>query len=300
MNRDDQARWKNEALDEIFAALAARETLTGYVIYKGARILNRRLADVTRQSLDIDMNMTATFVDEHPTTSQQRAAFEHEVGAALREHFARAPVVRYDVERITVRTSADHALGWNAFEVIIGLRDFTRSNVRGIPTLQLDIAAPEDLGTRSTAALAVDGHDVQAYTESRIAGEKLRAFLSTLPEYRTKLRAGVRAIRAKDLFDLVRIERVHPLDDPASAEFWGDAADDFRRACASRFVDCAGLTTFAEGFETTRATYNADATIDKGVISFDHAWATLGRIVVRLESLGVIPCAFPLPPRNAD
>lgn len=295
MNRDDQARWKSEALDEVFAALAARDTLTAYVVYKGARILNRRLADVTRQSLDIDMNMTAQFVTEYPSPAQQRAAFEREIGAALREHFARAPVVRYDVERITVRTSAEHTLGWNAFEVLIGLRDFTRSNVRGLPTLKLDIAAPEELGTRSTAALAVDGHDVQAYTEMRIAGEKLRAFLTTLPAYRAKLNAGARDVRTKDLFDLVRIERAHPLVYPGSGEFWRDAADDFRRACASRCVDCAGLATFAERFETTRATYNADATIDKNAISFDLAWATLEGIVMRLESLGVIPCAFPLP-----
>ena len=129
--------------------------------------------------------------------------------------------------------------------------------------------------------------------------EKLRAFLTTLPAYRAKLHSGSRAVRAKDLFDLVRLERAHPLVDPGAGEFWRDAADDFRRACASRFVDCAGLATFAEGFETTRATYNADATIDKYAISFDLAWATLERIVARLEAQGVIPCAFPLPPSAA-
>jgi Nucleotidyl transferase AbiEii toxin, Type IV TA system len=299
MNLDDQARWKNEALDEIFAALAARKTLTGYVVYKGARILNRRLADVTRQSLDIDMNMTVQFVTEYPTPAAQRAAFEHEIGAALQERFARARVVRYDVQRITVRASVEHALGWNAFEVLIGLRDFSRSSVRGLPTLQLDIAAPEELGSRSTAALAVDGHDVQAYTESRIAGEKLRAFLTTLPAYRVKLHAGSRAVRVKDLFDLVRIVRAHPLVDPRSHEFWIDAADDFRRACASRFVDCAGLATFTEGLDTTRATYDADVTIDKDAISFNLAWTTLEGIVLRLESLGVIPLRFPLPPTTS-
>ena len=146
MNRDDQARWKNEALDEVFAALAARDTLTAYVVYKGARILNRRLDDVSRQSLDIDMNMTAQFVAEYPIPAQQRAAFEREIGAALREHFARADVVRYDVDGITVRSAVEHTHGWNAFEVVIRLRDLARSNVRGLPTLQLDIAAPEELG----------------------------------------------------------------------------------------------------------------------------------------------------------
>lgn len=98
---------------------------------------------------------------------------------------------------------------------------------------------------------------------------------------------------------MVRIERAHPLVDPGSGEFWRDAADDFRRAYASRFVDCAELPTFAEGFETTRTSYNSDVTINKGAMSFDHAWATLERVVVRMESLGVIPCAFPLPPSPA-
>ncbi len=296
VNPDDQSRWKNDALDEIFAALAARDSLTAYVVYKGARILNRRLDDVTRQSLDIDMNMTARFVAEYPTREQQRVAFEREVGAALRERFARALVVRFEVERITVKTSAEHTHGWNAFEVVIGLRDRARRDVRGLPHLQLDIAAPEELGIRSTATLTVEGHDVQAYTESRIAGEKLRAFLTTLPAYRVKLGGRPRTIRVKDLFDLVRIERAHLLVDTAADEFWRDAADDFRRACASRFVDCAGLATFAEGFETTRATYHADATIDTHVISFDRAWATLRGIVVRFESLSVIPFTFPLSP----
>lgn len=296
MNRDEQTRWQNEALDEVFAAMAARDTLTGYVVFKGARILNRRLADDSRQSLDIDMNMTTAFVVEYPTAAQQREAFQREIGAALQEHFARAPVVRWEVERVVVKPSAEHAMGWNAFEVVIVLRDFTRSAARGLPTLRLDIAAPEELGARSTAALAVDGHDVQAYTESRIAGEKLRAFLTTLPAYRHKLGGGARAVRAKDLFDLVRIERAHPLADTGTGEFWRDAADDFRRACGSRYVDCTGLATFAEGLETTRAIYDADPTIDAAAIPFDLAWATLEGIVMRLESLGGIPCTFPLPP----
>jgi hypothetical protein len=295
MNRDEQTRWQNEALDEVFAAIAARATLTGYVVFKGARILNRRLADDSRQSLDIDMNMTTAFVVEYPTAAQQRDAFQREIAAALQEHFARATVVRWEVERVLVKRSTEHAMGWNAFEVVIALRDFTRSGVRGLPALRLDIAAPEELGARSTAALAVEGHDVQAYTESRIAGEKLRAFLTTLPAYRAKLGGGARAVRAKDLFDLVRIERAHPLADAGTGEFWSDAADDFLRACASRYVDCAGLATFAEGFETTTATYDADATIDNVAVPFDVAWATLEGIVARLESLGAIPCRFPVP-----
>ena len=295
MNSDDQARWKNEALDEVFAALAARATLTGYVVYKGARILNRRLDDVTRQSLDIDMNMTAAFVVTYPTTQLQHDVFLREIGAALRNHFSRASVVRYEVIDIAITIPKPHALGWNAFEVRVRLRDFERTNVRGLPTLQLDIAAPEHLGPRSLAKLVVHGHDVQAYTETRIAGEKLRAFLSTLPAYRVKLNAGDRVVRAKDLFDLVRIERAHPLNDPAEREFWVDVADDFARACASRFVDCAGIATFAQGLETTRRVYDTDVTVPKSDVAFDAAWSTLKRIVAHIESLAVIPFAFPLP-----
>jgi hypothetical protein len=295
MNIDEQAHWKNEALDQVFAALAARSTFTAYVIYKGARILNRLLRDESRQSLDIDMNMTSAFVDAFPTPDLQKEAFAKEIEAALRDYFSRAAIVRFEILGITVTMQKGHPHGWNAFQVRMQLRDFMRTNVRGLPTLELDIAASEKLGPRSIAALDVDGHAVRAYTETRIAGEKMRAFLSTLPRYRTKLMSHDRIVRAKDLFDLVRIERVHPLNNAAWDEFWRDAAADFVLACESRFVDCDGLDTFSEGLATTRAVYESDATIPKQEVSFDLAWESLERIVGRFATLGIFPLRFPLP-----
>ena len=51
----------------------------------------------------------------------------------------------------------------------------------------IDLSAPESLGPLAIADLDVDGRQVVAYTLERIAGEKLRAFLSTLPTHLAKI-----------------------------------------------------------------------------------------------------------------
>ena len=130
-----------------------------------------------------------------------------------------------------------------------------------------------------------------AYTLPRIAGEKLRAFLTSLPAYRRKLARPGELARAKDIYDLACIAQERPLSDRT---FWNAAGREFRTASASRYVDCAGLGTFEEDLDVTRATYDADATIPKN-ISFGVAWAILTAIVQLMESLGLIPFAFALP-----
>jgi len=142
----------------------------------------------------------------------------------------------------------------------------------------------------------VGKHEVTAYTLPRIAGEKLRAFLTSLPAYRRKLARPGEAVRAKDIYDLACIERERPLSDRT---FWNAAGQEFRTASASRFVDCAGQVTFEEDLDVTRATYEADATIPKD-ISFEAAWAVLRAAVKAMEGLGVIPFAFPLPPTTSS
>ena len=51
MRPDQFERWKSDALGEVFAAIAASESLRAALIFKGARVLNLRL-DLERQSLD--------------------------------------------------------------------------------------------------------------------------------------------------------------------------------------------------------------------------------------------------------
>ena len=63
-------------------------------------------------------------------------------------------------------------------------------------------------------------------------GEKLRAYLSSLPAYRKKLDRPGEAIRAKDLYDITRILQREQL--PGSTGFWKAALAEFRVCCESR------------------------------------------------------------------
>ena len=189
MNPDESARWKNEALDVVFAALASSRTLTGRIVFKGARVLSRRLRQVHRQSLDIDMNLSAAFVSQFPAREDQRRALETDIDTTLRRYIEAQSVVRYEIRAVSIKPKpqGDHPRGWNAFEARIGLMDRSNPNALALPSLVLDIAAPESLGPHAVAPLDVDGHPVAAYTLERIVGEKLRAFLSSLPAHRRKL-----------------------------------------------------------------------------------------------------------------
>lgn len=297
MNIDQATQWKNDVLDEVFAALAASNTLTARFIYKGARVLNRRLGTNDRQSLDIDINLTTAFQAEYPDRKEQAAALQAEILLALTRYFGEQDIVRYEVNnvRVSLKPKADHPHGWNAFGVRIGITDRSRPGVTTFPALELDIAAPETLGAQAVAPLEVDGHEVIAYTLERIAGEKLRAFLSSLSAYRTKLQRPGDAVRAKDIYDIARIERVRPIGANEWTSFWTTAGGEFRLACQSRYIDCAGIETFTEHFDVTRATYDTDAALPKDDIPFDRAWKALERIVEYLIQHGVVPFAFPLP-----
>jgi hypothetical protein len=98
------------------------------------------------------------------------------------------------------------------------------------------------------------------------------------------------AVRAKDLYDLSRIRRVHGLE---QVDFWKLAGEEFRIACRSRYIDCQGLTTFQEQFEVTRKTYE-EATIPKD-IAFAEAESTLVAVVSFWEAQRIVPFTFPLP-----
>lgn len=58
-------------LDEIFVALAASKQLDEVLVFKGARVLNVRLG-FGRQSLDLDTNLTASFVQNYPCRDAQQ------------------------------------------------------------------------------------------------------------------------------------------------------------------------------------------------------------------------------------
>lgn len=281
--------WKNAALNEVFLAIAASAPLREILIFKGARVLNQRL-NFERMSLDLDTNLSADFALEMPALKEQSEFLHREIGLALESHFQSQYVVRYTVDSIRVTPKA-HPLGWDAHEVKIKLRDAKYANVLNLPALSIDVSAPEKLSEYAIADLPVADHHVHAYTLERIAGEKLRAFLSTLPTYRSKVKKPGEAVRVKDLYDLARIHDVFPASNTA---FWDKAGKDFKLACESRYVDCTGLNTFQENWTFTEQTYKADRTLPVDV-SFEKAASALENIVGYFVREGIIPFTFSLP-----
>ena len=287
MNSDHQRAWQNDALAEIFRAIAQSETLCARLIFKGGRILHHRLGGEARQSYDIDAALTQAFVDMFPARDAQQQAIHAELMIALTRCFQRRDPVRYELRdvRVELQPRDSHPLGWNAFKVRIRLVDFTLQRGETSPTLVIDLSAPESLGPLAIADLDVDGRQVVAYTLERIAGEKLRAFLSTLPTHLAKIAKPGAAVRAKDLYDVARITMAKPLADVA---FWDAVAEEFVRACASRLVDCTGIASFAERLEVTQAAYEGDPTIPKD-IPFGDAWSAVREIVAHFEVRKVVP-----------
>jgi hypothetical protein len=198
------------------------------------------------------------------------------------------------VDRVSVdlNPKREHPLGWTGYIVKLSIIDRTHPGVIGLPALEIDIASPEDLGTTAIAPLGNSDTWVMAYTLERIAGEKLRAFLTSLPAYSRKVRRSERAVRTKDLYDLAGIVLEKPLSD---TDFWDAVGEEFRRACASRLVDCAGLASFEEGLEITRASYETDASIRNTAVSFEDVWNAIRAIVQHLEQRRIVPFSHPLP-----
>jgi Nucleotidyl transferase AbiEii toxin, Type IV TA system len=296
MDPQSQGAWKQEALETVFAALAHNRTLVSRLIFKGARVLNRRLNDASRQSLDLDAGLRAEFLEQYPDPAERVRVLQQEIEASVSGFLASKDSTLYTLESVTVEqkpTQGNHPFGWNGMTARLRLRDVRLAQTVGLPTIELDFSAPESFGPHAIAPLNIDGVDVDAESIGRIAAEKLRAFLQSLPAWRTKTGSQTRAVRVRDVFDLRRIVTVKSLSD---SEFWDEVGAEFGVACESRSVDCAGLTTFAEQLDVTRATFENDATVPK-TWPFDELWQNLTRIVEHLERSGVVPFSFPPPSR---
>ena len=293
MDPRSQDAWKREALDMAFEALATCSELSDKIVYKGGRVLALRLGGEQRASYDLDANILLSFAVKTPDREEQSRILSDLFGSAISDYASNQDPVRYELTSVAIkhRPRSDHPMGWNAFDVKVQLRDYKLSEVRNLPSIEFDVAAPEKLGDSAVAPLQVDGHEVFAYTLERIAGEKLRAFLSSLPCYRAKVKKPGSAVRAKDLYDLHKILQAKPIE---HSEFWHDASKEFRLACESRYVDCLGLSTFSEDIEVTRTTYDTDSTLP-GDVTFDDAWMSLEVVVRSWESLSVFPQTHPLP-----
>ena len=292
MNPADADNWKEELLGEIFESLLGHAPLRPILVFKGARVLNERLWELGRRSLDIDSSLLESFVQSTPDRVTQQAILERELRIAISRQFQSQSPVKYSLQTIRVRPRPPrpHPRGWDAYDVRVSISDHARTGVLGLPALRLDIAAPEALREGSIAPLRIGASTVWAYTLERITGEKLRAFLSSLPAYRAKVAKPGEAVRVKDVFDIARILRERPLHD---REFWTAAGKEFRLACESRLIDCSGLDSFEEDLATTQSSYENDPTIPK-LISFVEAWRSIRDIVVFLESSDVVPFEFPI------
>lgn len=278
MNKESQNHWKNEVLEHILLALAAHSPLNEIIIFKGARILNLRLGNTSRQSLDIDSTLDITCALKEESNEKIQEYLHGEIQFALKRFFNKQSPMRYVLTNMKVENNPrtrDHPFDWSGFKISINLRDNAMPDIRGLPKMEIDIGASEILSKKAVSDLILHGGNVvRAYTLERIAGEKLRDFLSSLPCYSKKTGKRPDIIRVKDLYDLDRIITRHPITDNS---FWNVAAEEFRSACKSRFIDCIGLDSFSENLETTRSLYQNDPTLPKDV-EFDRAWNNIIRI----------------------
>lgn len=296
MDIKSQENWKREALDMAFEALASCPRLKEQLVFKGARVLAVHFGGGHRASFDLDANLLMDFILRDRDRNEQSTWLQEMIHEALTTYTESQDPVRYKVESVQVKHNPkeEHPLGWNAFEVKVKLWDSRHGTMKGLPAITFDIASPESLGEKAIVSLCIGEGTVFAYTVERIAGEKMRAFLSSLNTYREKLSRPGKSVRAKDIYDIACIVERYPLED---RQFWSAAGSEFSLACGSRYIDCIGIATFEEQIDVTRATYEADALIPKD-LDFERAWEAIKSIVARWEEEGFLPFEHPLPPSN--
>jgi hypothetical protein len=276
-------------LEEVYLGLVGSPELSSILIYKGARVLRQMLV-TTRYSQDIDVTLRAEFVREHQSIAEQKRLLAGLISSALTGRFENSNPVRYTLLEVDLRLRPgrdvpDH---WRMFATFIHVRDALSASAAEL-VAQIDISIAEQLSESAIADILVGDHTIYAYTLSRIAGEKLRAFLSCLPAYRRKIGQQSMERRAKDLFDLAKICAEHPLADEA---FWRQAAREFVLACEFRKIDCAGMESFTEDWGVTEVEYARDERLKE--VSIMHARATLQALVSFLKQHKYIPLSNPL------
>ena len=296
---ENQKQWIDGVLPEVFEAVVASPKLREALIFKGARILNIHLG-TNRQSLDIDSNVAPGLQSAFPDIESQTAFLEEHLPLALRRHFERQDPVRFGLVRVRVqkRPPSGHPRGWNALWVRINVQDNHYANQRALPAIEIDVAAPELLGPKAVQTVSLFGFPAQVYSLERIAGEKMRAYLTSLPSYRKKRGGGSREFRVKDIHDIARILLARP---PGDAQFWATAAGEFQLACESRLVDCHGLDTFMEDWALACERYGADDSLRS--VSLMDAEKALRIVVGLFGQQNIFPLIFPVmdvPARSKD
>jgi hypothetical protein len=291
MNAGKREDWKFEVISQILFALAENENIKKNLIFKGALILNQYLSS-PRKSLDIDSNLTSAFIKSYPRLEQQKSFLKINIEQAISRHFEKQDPVRFELKKLKIenRPRTFHPLGWDGFYITISMSDHENSGVRGLPNLTIDVVAPETLSKYSYKEMRLGKSKIVAYTLERIAGEKARAFLSSLRTYNDKIGKTEKAIRVRDLYDLAQIVRLRKLSNNA---FWKIAGNEFKLSCESRFVDCVGVSSFREEWTLAEELYKKSPTIPKD-IPFKEVETFIINISKYWEKTGIIPFSFPL------
>jgi len=290
MNADQQSQWVDEVIQQVLAAIAHAPELREAIVFKGAWILNSHLKD-NRHSMDIDANAACAWASANPLLEDQRMFFERTIQRVVSRRFEGQSPVRFQVTgtKVEKKPRREHPRSWTGFGVRIAVHDAMHADVLGMPTIEIDIAAPEEVGPEAVETIDLLGASARVYSLHRVAGEKLRAYLTSLPEYRKKVGGGELSFRVKDLYDLTRILRARPLTDHA---FWKKAGAEFQLACKSRLVDCQDTSTFIQDWGTAQNIYESDPLLR--AIPFREAEAALTSIARLLQADGFIPITFPL------
>lgn len=288
---NDQQKWKQQVVELVLTALARRPALADFLIFKGGQVLSLRLPISRRVSVDLDATAREAFTEIGSDDAERAAFLDINVRQALREFFEAQDAVRFSVTGVKTRKRPPrgHPRGWDAFEVRIRLRDALHPGVHALPTITIDVSAPESLLPTSVEPLRVRDSTVHAYSLCRLAAEKLRAILQSLRSHRKKTDRRPGPVRVRDVYDVASILAHRPI---GNESFWATVASEFEEACRSRSVDCLGMTSFEEDLDTTRRSYESDATIPAD-IDFDTAWGAVTSIVRLLERLGVVPFENP-------
>ena len=289
MNEIQRNQWLDEVIQGVLASIAHAQELRAALVFKGAWILNAHLKD-NRHSADIDANAATDWAAATPDLENQREFLEKTIHRIVNRDFERQEPVRFKVTttKVDKRPPKGHPRNWTAFLVKLTIHDASHAGVIGLPPIEIDIAAPERLGKNAVQSIELLGAPARVYALHRIAGEKLRAYLTSLPEYRTKMRGGERSFRTKDLYDLTRILRARPITDQT---FWAEAGSEFVLACQSRLVDCTGIETFMQDWTTAQSLYEKDPLLTS--IPFHAAEAALKQIAEFLAANGFLPVRLP-------
>ena len=118
MNKENQNRWKNEVLEHILTALAAHTSLNQNIIFKGARILNLRLDNTSRQSLDIDSSLDINCALKKEPNEKIKEYLHTEIQSALIRFFNKQNPMRYvltDIKVVMSPRHGEHPFGWSGY-----------------------------------------------------------------------------------------------------------------------------------------------------------------------------------------